>query len=50
MVNELKTHMKIIHSDFFLMYMLKKKIEIHFKMIMIWIYENMAHFKPFKSP
>ncbi len=28
----------------------KIKIEIHTKMIMIWTYENMAHFKPFKSP
>jgi hypothetical protein len=28
----------------------KIKIEIHPKMIMIWTYENMAHFKPFKSP
>jgi hypothetical protein len=34
-VNELKQHM------------LK---EIHLKMNMIWAYENMAHFKPFKSP
>jgi len=34
-----------------LMYMLKKlKIKIHPKMIMIWTYENMAHFRPFKSP
>jgi len=37
--------------------MLKKKLmymffffEIHPKMIMIWTYENMAHFRPFKSP
>jgi len=26
-----------------------KKIEIHPKMIMIWTYENIAHFKPSKS-
>jgi hypothetical protein len=26
----------------------KIKIEIHPKMIMIWTYENMAHFKPSK--
>jgi hypothetical protein len=32
------------------MYMLRKKFEIHPKMIMIQTYENMAHFKPFKSP
>jgi len=32
------------------MYMFIKKIEIDPKMIMIWTYENMAHFKPFKSP
>ncbi len=31
-------------------YMLKEKIEIHQKMIMIWSYENVAHFGPFKSP
>jgi hypothetical protein len=30
------------------MYMLKKEIEFHQKMIMI--YENMAHFRSFKSP
>ncbi len=28
----------------------KLKIEIHPKMIMTWINENMAHFRPFKSP
>ncbi len=28
----------------------KIKIEIHQKMIMIWTYENMAHFRPFKNP
>ncbi len=27
----------------------KIKLEIHPKSIMIWTYENMAHFKPFKS-
>jgi hypothetical protein len=27
----------------------KIKIEFHPKMIMIWTYENMVHFKPFKS-
>jgi hypothetical protein len=26
------------------------KLEIHQKMIMIWTYENMAHFKPLKNP
>jgi hypothetical protein len=33
-----------------LRHMLKEKNEIHQKMNMIWIYENVAHFKPFKSP
>jgi hypothetical protein len=28
----------------------KLKIQIHPKMIMIWTYENMVHFRPFKSP
>jgi hypothetical protein len=27
----------------------KIKIEIHQKRIMIWTYENMVHFRPFKS-
>ncbi len=32
------------------MYMLKYiYIKIHPKMIMIWTYENIAHFRPFKS-
>ncbi len=31
--------------------MLKRiKIEIYPKMIMKWTYENMAHFRPLKSP
>jgi hypothetical protein len=50
-VNELKSpyeNMAILKNS--LLYMLKNKIEIHPKMIMIWTYENMAHFKPFKSP
>jgi hypothetical protein len=43
--------MKINHSKKFLNVHVKKiKIEIPPKMIMIWTYENMAHFKPFKSP
>jgi hypothetical protein len=28
----------------------KIKVEIQPKMIMIWIYENMANCRPFKSP
>ncbi len=28
----------------------KIKIEIHPKMMMIWTYENMVHFRQFKSP
>jgi len=43
--------MKISHSKKqFNVHVEKIKIEIHSKMIMIWTYENMAHFKPFKSP
>ncbi len=42
--------MKITTMNNSLMYMLRKKIEIHPKMIMIWTYENMPHFRPFKSP
>ncbi len=43
--------MKINHSKkFFNVHVKKIKIEIHPKMIMIWTYENMAHFRPFKSP
>jgi hypothetical protein len=43
--------MKNNHSkQFFDVYVKKIKIEIHPKMIMIWIYENMVHVKPFKSP
>jgi len=26
------------------------KIEIHPKMIMIWTYEHVVHFRPFKNP
>jgi hypothetical protein len=29
--------------------MLRIEIEIHQKLIMIWTYEKMTHFKPFKS-
>jgi hypothetical protein len=35
---------------FFNVHVKKIKIQIHPKMIMIWIYKNMVHFKPFKSP
>jgi hypothetical protein len=46
-----KTHMKNNHSkQFFNAHVKRIKIEIHPKMIMIWTYENMAHFRPFKSP
>ncbi len=42
--------MKISHSKtFFNVHVKKIKIEIHPKMIMIWTYENMADFRPFKS-
>jgi hypothetical protein len=47
----LKAHMKIRHSKkFFNVHVKKIKIEIHPKMIMIWTYENMTHFRPVKSP
>ncbi len=36
-------------KKFFNVHVKKIKIEIHPKMIMIWTYENMAHFKPFKN-
>jgi hypothetical protein len=43
--------MKISHlKKFFNVHVKKIKIEIDPKMIMIWTYENIAHFKPFKSP
>ncbi len=43
--------MKISHSKKKKNVNVKKiKIEIHPKMIMIRTYENMAHFRPFKSP
>jgi hypothetical protein len=51
-VHELKSSMKISHSIFILfnVHVKKIKIEIHQKMIMTWIYENMAHFRSFKNP
>ncbi len=43
--------MKISHSKKqFNVHVKKITIEIHQKMSMIWTYENMTHFKPFKSP
>jgi hypothetical protein len=43
-----KIHMKISHfKQHFIIDVKRKKIDQ--KMIMIWIYENMAQFKPFKS-
>jgi hypothetical protein len=43
--------MKNKHSkQIFNVHVKKIKIEIHPKMIMIWIYENMTRLKPFKSP
>ncbi len=43
--------MKNNHCNlFFDVHVKKIKIETHPKMIIIWTYENMAHFKPFKSP
>jgi len=50
-VNELKNPYEKIHlKQIFNVHVKKIKIEIHPKMIMIWTYENMAHFRPFKSP
>jgi hypothetical protein len=43
--------MKINHSKkLFNLHVKRIKIKIHPKMIMIWTYENMAQFRPFKSP
>ncbi len=43
--------MKNSHSNLFFNVNVKKiKIEIHPKMIMIWTYENVIHFRPFKCP
>jgi hypothetical protein len=45
--------MKISHlKNFFNVHVkiIKIKIKIHPKMIMIWTFENMAHFRPFQSP
>jgi hypothetical protein len=43
--------MKNNHSkQLFNVHVKKIKIEIHPKMIMIWTYENIVHFKSFKSP
>jgi hypothetical protein len=43
--------MKNRHSKkLFNVHVKKIKSEIHQKMIMMWIYENMVHFRPFKSP
>jgi hypothetical protein len=41
--------MKKNHCRQFFNIHVEKKFEIDQQMIMIWIYENMAHFKPFKS-
>jgi hypothetical protein len=50
-VNEIKVHMKNNHFKvFFNVHVKEIIIETHPKMIMIWTYENMAHFSPFKSP
>jgi hypothetical protein len=46
-----KAHMKINHfKQFFNVHVKEIKIEIHPKMIMVWTYESMAYFRPFKSP
>jgi hypothetical protein len=49
-VNKLKVHVKNSHyKQSFNVHGKEIKIEIHFKMIMIWTYENMVHFKLVKS-
>ncbi len=48
-VNELKNpYENKPFKNIYFIYMLKK-IEIHPKMIMVWTYENIVHFRPFKS-
>jgi len=50
-VNELKSPCKNNYSKFFFNVHVKKiKTKIYPKMVMIWTYENMALFRPFKSP
>jgi len=36
-------------KQFFNVHVTKIKIEVHPKMIMIWTYENIVHFKPSKN-
>jgi hypothetical protein len=50
MFNELKIYIFLKKLNNILMYMLRKKDQIHYKVIMIWTYENMAHFKSLKIP
>jgi hypothetical protein len=50
-VNEVKSQYENKpFKQFFNVHVFKKQIEIHPKMIIMWTYENMAHFRPFKSP
>jgi len=50
-VDELKNPYEKNHlKQFFYAHAKKIKIEIDTKMIMIWTYENMVHFRPFKNP
>ncbi len=50
-VDELKSPYEKNHlKQVFKVHAKKIKIQIHKKMIMIWTYENMVHFRPFKSP
>jgi hypothetical protein len=49
-VNELKSpYENKPFNYFFNVHVEKIKIKIHTKMIMIWAYENMVHFRPIKS-
>jgi len=49
--NESKSPYKNSHSKwFFNLHVKKIKSEIHPKLIIMWTYENMVHFKPFESP
>lgn len=50
-INELKKSIwRKAQLKISLIYMMRKKIEMHLKMIALWTFENMTNFKPFESP
>jgi hypothetical protein len=50
-INELKNSIwRKAQLEISLIYMMRKKIEMHSKMIVLCTFENMTNFKPFKSP